>query len=299
VTGGRALALAVLVAALPGRARADVDPRCRNLEKPGDYDEQAQRDFLANTPALALTFSPVHGPVPHEPGHGALGVDLAVIPPLSCARRFVLEWTKTEDTNRSPVAPKLRATVAFPEVLGVLAYAGVAYLPPVTVAGTRTVVLSGELGLGGRWFRGVPRMQLGARFHATSVKIVADIAKAFDEGNEPVRDDLFLASTFGFDVLAGWEISWATPYLAVGVTDVSTFFYVADDGVVANNLHPYAGLTFSVGVDALLAGHFRWGAEFYGAPGGYSLPDSSAETPKRAPQYGHLYTGRLRLGVEF
>jgi hypothetical protein len=298
VTHAAVLAVAAALVAWPGRAFADIDPRCRGLEKPSDYDEQAQQDFLANTPALALTYSPIHGPVPHEPGHGALGVDLAVIPPLSCERRYVLEWTKTEDTNRTPVAPKLRATFAFPEVAGVTAYAGVAYLPPVTVAETRTVLLSGELGFGGRWIGTLPSLQLGARFHATSVKVVADIARAFDEENDPARDDLYLASSFGVDVLAGWEIAWATPYLAVGFTDVSTFFYIGDDGVVANNLHPYAGLTFSVGVDALLGSRFRWGAEFYGAPGGYSLPDPTAATPKRAPQYGHLYTGRLRLGVE-
>jgi hypothetical protein len=42
----------------------------------------------------------------------------------------------------------------------------------------------------------------------------------------------------------------------------------------------------------------RVGAEFYAAPGGSSLPDPTAERIDGFGRYGHIYTARLRLGVE-
>lgn len=284
--------IALLLASL---AWADVDPKCieASFDKPDDYDEQVQQDFLANYPALATTFSPIHAPIPHEPGHGALGVEVSVIPPLSCRRRFVLDWSKTEDTNRLPVVPRLRASVALPEVGGFVPYLGVGYVPPVTVAGTRSVILSGEVGIG-RSFEG---FQLGARFHATSFKLVADVAKAFDERRDPAVLDLYVASTFGLDLMAGLELEGVVPYASLGLTDVSTFFYVGDDGVVSNNLHPYFGPVASIGADGLV-GPVRWGAELYAAPGGHSRPDPAADTRKGIGRYGHLYTARVRVGWE-
>ena len=74
-------------------AHAYIDQACLELAKagpPADYDEQAQQDFLVNYFGLSTTFSPIHGPIPHEPGHGAIGVELSVIPPLGCNRRLVM-----------------------------------------------------------------------------------------------------------------------------------------------------------------------------------------------------------------
>jgi len=292
--------LAAAAVLAPAVARADIAPECQGLPKPPDYEEQAQQDFLQNYPALALTYSPLHAPVPHAGGRGALGVDLAFIPPLSCQKRYVLEWTKTEDPNVSPIAPKFHASFAFPEIGGTtVIYASAAYLPPVTLFDQRTMLMSVELGFGGTWFKNLPALQLGARFHATSTKVVADLAKAFDERREPDVDDMFVASSFGGDVLGGYALPWGTPYVALGFTDISTFFYIGDDGVVSNNLHPYASFVFSVGLDGLVADHFRWGVEFYGAPGGYSTPDPDVDSGRAPPAYGHLYTGRARLAYEF
>ena len=51
--------------------------------------------------------------------------------------------------------------------------------------------------------------------------------------------------------------------------------------------------------EALLVERLRLAGEFYGAPGGYSLPDKDVVSVSSAARYGSLYTGRLRLGVEF
>jgi hypothetical protein len=292
----RAGVLAVgLLAAAP--ASAQIAPECAGITKPADYDELVQADFLANYVSLATTLSPVHGPVPHEPGHGAVGLDIGVIPPLNCEHRLVLSGTKTEDPNKTPVVPRLRGTFAFDVLEGkIVPYLGLAYIPPVKFLGTTNVIASGEVGLG------IPvgeDLQLGGRYHFTLQKTVGEIATPFAP-EDPIYDDLYLASSFGFDLMGGLKVGPVVPYVALGFTDVSTFFYIGDDGVVTNNYHPYFGPNASVGLDALIAKHFRLGAEYYGAFGGYSLPDDTMVRADQASaaRYGHIHTARLRLALE-
>ena len=88
----RFLSVSLLAAVLlPTTAAAQIADECQDLadSQPSDYDEQVQQDFLANYVMLAMTYSPAHAPIPHEPGHGAIGVGLQVIPPLGCKKRFV------------------------------------------------------------------------------------------------------------------------------------------------------------------------------------------------------------------
>jgi hypothetical protein len=287
--------------ALPVAAQAQVAEECADFAgpAPAGYDEGVQQDFLQNYFALSSSFSAIHAPIPHEPGRGMVGVDLNVMPPLGCEKRFVLDHSKTEDTNPTPVIPQLVANVALPALGPLHPYIGLGYVPPVKVFGTTNVILSGEIGLG------VPlgdSMQLGARFHATTQKTVGEIASPFQE-DDPVFDDLYLASTFGLDLMVGYALgdieSFAiTPFGSVGILDASTFFYVGDDGIAANNYHPYLGPAMSLGADALASGRLRFGAEFYAAPGGYSLPDKEVSVVDKGSRYGSLFTGRVRLGVE-
>lgn len=99
------IAAAVALFAFTGTAEAFVDPDCADVAAagpPGDDSEQGQTDHLLNDFALATTLSPLHAPVPHKPGHGSVGVEAAIIPPLSCEQRLILNYTKTEDTNKAP-----------------------------------------------------------------------------------------------------------------------------------------------------------------------------------------------------
>lgn len=284
-----------LLSLLIWSARAEVAPECDLLEKPDWYDEQAQADFLANYPALALTQSAVHAPLPHRAGHGAVGLDLAVIPPLGCGQRFVLDWTKTEDVNKVPVVPRPRATFAFQPLFGkVFPYAGLSFVPPVPVGGMRNTVASAELGLG--MPLGV-RGSVGARVHGTLLRTVGDVATAFEADAAPV-EDLYVASSTGADLLAGFELGPVTPYLSIGLVETQTYFWVGDDGYVSNNYHPYFGPALALGADALLLKRLRVGAELYSAPGGYSLPDPNMSSVEGWGRYGHLTTLRLRLGYE-
>ncbi len=279
-----------------GTAQAAIDPECQDLANgplPEDYREADQEAYLLNYFALATTFSPLHAPVPHKPGHGSVSLEASVIPPLPCERRLVLSYTKTEDTNKAPLMPRPRVHFSFPKLGPFVPYAGFAYVPPVTVFGTRNVIVSGEVGLGvpteGPW-------SFGGRFHSTLMKTVAEIATPFEEG-DPAKDDLYIGSTFGLDLMAGYRVKGWVPYVAVGFTDVSTFFYIGDDDYVGNNTTPYAGLTGSAGVDVRIVEHLALAAELYTAPANFTTThmDSGEENLTNVS----LTTGRLRVGYRW
>lgn len=277
-----------------------IDPKCVGLTQPADYDEQVQADFAQNYFALSSSYSPVHAAIPHAPGHGAIYVDVSVLPPLSCGQRYVLDWTKTEDTNKSPILPKIGAGFSFPAIGKIVVpYASVAFFPPIPFNGTRNFALSGEIGFG---VHAHEHVDVGARLHTSILRTYGDIAGAFT-ADDPVVEDVFAGTTWGADAVLSFPVAAGkqqlSPFVAVGYLNASTFFLIGDDRYVANNLHPYSGAAFSAGLDALFAKHFRLGAEFYGAPGGYSLPDKTVSSVDKGSRYGHLYTGRLRLGVEF
>ncbi|MES2643237.1 MAG: hypothetical protein V4850_27385 [Myxococcota bacterium] len=268
-----------MIMLLASVAFASIDPECQAVADgpaPDWYvDDQHQQDHLLNYFALVTTLSPLHGPLPAEPGHGSIGLELAVIPPLSCDRRLVLARSKTEDTNKAPVVPRPRALFAFPKLGPFVFYAGAAYVPPVTVFGTRNVIASGEVGVALPLETGP---EFGLRYHYTLMKSIAEIATPFDPSADAVLD-FYSGSTFGVDGMFGWKLGVFTPYLSAGFTDASTFFYIGDDGVVSNNLSPYAGFAGSLGAQARI-GRLDVAAEFYTAP-------------------GYLYTGRLRAGFLF
>ena len=266
------------------KANAYVDPACEEVASggpPEGYSEQGQQDYLMNYFALATTFSAVHAPIPAKPGTGSLGVEIAVIPPLGCERRLVLNYNKTEDTNKVPALPRPRVSFVFPSIdlLGteMSIYGSLGYVPPLQIMGTQNVIVSAEAGVG----FGDPDQgfQYGFRYHATLMKSIAEIATPFVEG-DPTMPDFYMGSTFGADLLFGFKTGFYSPYVAVGFTDVSTFFYIDDDGIVINNENPYAGFTGSFGVQAQLLKNLNGAAEFYAAP-------------------GNLYTGRLNFSLLF
>ena len=279
--------IALLMSLSAGAWAADlkgVDPACYDVATElqadiasgkADYSEQGQQDFLLNYFAMATTLSPLHAPVPHESGHGSLNLEVMVIPALGCNRRLVLSGTKTEDTNKAPAAPRPRVLFSFQDVGKIKPYAGFGYVPPVPVFGTRNVIVSGEAGFGLRADNG---FEWGLRYHATLMKSIAEIATPFSP-DDPEELDIFIGSTFGVDALFGTRIGEELrPYMAVGFTDASTFFYIGDDAVVSNNTSPYASVTGSLGFQWTLD-KLDFAGEFYTAP-------------------GILYTARLRAGIK-
>ena len=245
------------------------------------FADVEQQNHMLNFFAAATTMSPLHGPLGGDPGHGTVGLDVLVMPPLSCEQRIVWQdletgdGGKTEDTNKSPIVPRPHLTFSFPELAGWHLYGSAAYVPPVPFAGTRNVLMGFEFGVG----RELAGLQVGARFHASLLKTIGDIATKLNEADEDL-DDFYLASTFGLDFMVGRNYGAWTPYLSGGVLDVSTIFYVDDTGVMVNNTSPYFGPAFAVGTEADLVEKLALAFEFYTVP-------------------GVIYTGRVRAGLKF
>lgn len=289
--------IVALLATWSAPALAYVDPACvgeTQLE-----DDAGQTSFMLNYFALSTSFSALHGPVSAPAGHGDLGVELAIIPPLSCARRLVLDSSKTEDTNKAPAAPRLRAHFSLPEVGPVRLYAGLGYIPPLTVFGTRNHIVSLEAGGGVALESG---LQLGLRYHATVMKTVAELATPFVEG-EPAVNDFYSAGTLGFDLMGGLDAGRFTPYLALGLADASTYFWIGDDGFIGNNTRPFFGPTGSLGSEVRLwEDRLLVAGEVYSAPGltwtapglneDAALPEGWEFIPR-----GLITTGRLRAAL--
>ena len=273
-------------------AQAYVDPACAEVADtdgdgtpgpaPSGYSEDAQQNYLLNFFSAGTTFSPLHAPVPSPAGTGSFGVELSIIPPLGCEKRLVLDYRKTEDTNKMPVLPRPRVSFAFPAIdtenHKIIPYAGLGYVPPVKVKGMQNVVMSVEAGVGIK-DKEEKGLQYGLRGHATLLKTVAEIATPFEEGGE-AYPDFYVGSTMGANVMLGYSNEGITPYIALGFLDVSTFFYIDDDGLVINNGNPYSGPEAAIGTQWRPNKKIQVAGEFYTVP-------------------SVIYTGRFRVSYLF
>lgn len=259
-------------------------------DRPDDYNEVQQRDYLQNYFALGGSFSGVHGPLPHEPRRGMVGVRFNGLPPLSCRRRFALDYTKTERTNISPVLPTVTASYAFGGDR-VVPYIESGFLAPVPVAGTRNLVFQLAAGVG---WAVTDRVSLGVRAHAHLQRTRGEIATPLTPEAD-VFEDLFIGSAIGGQVLGGYRIGSVTPYVMVGLLGVSTDFVVGDSNDAVENFHPYLGPEVAVGADGQYE-RLRLGGEYYGAIGGSRTIGNRQSLGFFA--YGRLHTVRLRVGYE-
>lgn len=288
-------------------AFASVDPDCLTVADagpPADYSEETQNNYLLNFYSLATTFSPLHAPIPNEPGRGSLSIELSGMPQLKCEQRLVLSYTKTEDTNKTPVLPRPRGTFTFPAIelkngKSVVPYAGFGYVPPVPIKGTRNVMVSFETGVGFADLK-EGKMQYGLRYHATLMRTFGDIATPFVEG-DPAYEDIYIGSTFGLDAMVGYKQGSFTHYLSAGWLDVSTFFYIDDDAVVSNNTVPYAGPAISLGTAWTPKTNMDLAGEFYTAPTTLVTSPEAGGTSEfgASATDGSIYTVRFKVGYLF
>lgn len=278
--------------------------------RPDDYDEQQQGDRMQNIAAVQMAASPLHRPIPHRPGRGAVGIVLHGMPDMSCEEKLVLGGTKVQTTQVAPIMPIVASDWSF-ELGSFVPYVGMRFLPQIPIRiddGDSdqaddlffSSYLSTEVGIGRELDS---RLQAGVNFQMTSARVVGDMAGKVSEEEEDYYD-VYQTTTLGANLMLGFELQEGTrgagvvPYLSVGVLDASTYFYVGDDGVTVQNKHPAAGVALAAGVDALVADSVRLVGEFYAFPGGYSRPDPTVSSVSGYAAYGDLYTARFRVAWE-
>jgi hypothetical protein len=282
--------------------RRGVDPECQNVAKPAGYNESVQQAFLLNQVSLAASWSGVHGPRPHPEGGSILGLQLSGIPPLDCDHRFAQNHTKTENTNISPVLPRLAATLSlpssdwdlFPESIQPWVDLGV--LPPVQVRGQHITAASGAMGLGAslgdRWL-------VGLSGHMTLMRVIGDTALKIEKEGADWRD-LYIGSTTGLNGMVGWSQGGREDlqvFFRAGVLGSTANYWVGDDRVMIDNPYPYRGPELGLGLGRAKEGnaHLYWGIELYAAPGGHwNTPLPQSEEPSSST--GRMVTIRILVG---
>jgi len=248
------------------------------------YDEVQQQMNLINFYGISMAYSPVHSPAPFKALKVVPKLELAYLPQLTCLERTVYYGTKTENTNKSPVVPRIRIEVGSP--VGV--YGSVAFIPPVKLFGVQTLLLGGELGYG---LTLREKLELGVRAHAVYVKVVGDLAGPL-EGQE-AADDTYTAMVPGADLSAGYRFAAGTgqvvPYLGVGYTAVNASSKIGEDGVELPGEYEeyqallYRGINLEVGAQVRL-NRFQIGLEAYMVP---------------IPEFRFFFSPRLTVGYEF
>jgi len=320
-------------------ASANVDSAC-DLNGDGETDNfdaslttpDIQEWNIAASTALAMAPSPLTSPSPYKAFQVAIGLDLHQFDYLSCQERtvFLGGIQKTEDTNKTPVVPRFRFSMGLP--MG--GYVTISGLPPLTLFGVRTGVITGEVG--GGFGLGDSPARLGVRLHASSGQIVGDIAHPVgmepgDEGYDDASvDDEYQFLNVGADAAVSWAIELPKlsifPYAGAGVLNVSSIFYVGETyytvflgdhytkymheenpGPVneAGQLTPYPGYR---GLDAFAGVRVAFLEHFEGTLEGFFIPVRTVigsderfltETGETSPYVSNFFSLRLRLGYMF
>ncbi len=243
-------------------AQAQIAPECTGVAVPANYDEARQQAHLANYFAAGFLLTPGLA-APRTSSGGAVGLELGLIPPLSCSARLVLDGTKTEDTNKSPVLPRPRVRAALPALAGVTPWMGASFLPPVPSPIGTLLFVGTELGAAWSHRDG---FTVGARAHLDFARMRGEIATPANP-DDPAVDDLFFANGIGVDLQAAWTFEPApavtiAPFGSVGFADVSTLTIVGDDlAIVQNTEAPWWGALLAGGVEARLFQHLLVGIE--------------------------------------
>jgi hypothetical protein len=274
----------VIVCVSAPSAWGQIAPDCTGVVVPADYSEDYQQSYLQNYFAAGFLLTPMAAPVPFaltkDAPRASVSLELGWIPPLSCERRLVLNGTKTEQTNKSPVNPRPRVRAQLPSIGPVTPFFGVALMPPVPTPLGTFLQVGGELGAGYRHESG---FSIGVRAHLDFARVRSEIAEPFNPESAPV-EDLFFANVSGADVGVAYSFPIAnvvelTPYLHTGIADISTLFIVGDDLLLVQNTKtPWAGALTSLGVQAL------W----------FNLVDVAVEGSWAIPLYP---TVKVRVGV--
>jgi len=231
-------------------------------------DVDAQQRRLIEIHALLLDLPPVQAPAALPAGALHASLEAVTIPAIDGTVGDKREITASDHTR---LFPWPRLSLGLPAPVGLRAFVGLAYIPPVRIRQVSTDYLAAEAGLGAApgWLR------LGARVHALYASASAPVT-------EPSTRDELRAWEWGADLSAGAHLGGAgpslDPYAGAGMVSLRGRFHVAVDGTVLRSERTVAALH----AGARLALGRRW--------------DMVAETDAYP---GRLLHAGLRLGYAF
>jgi len=204
---------------------------------------------------LLLELPPVQAPAALRPLQVGLGVEAITVPPIDGATGSKRQITASDHT---PLFPRPRLMIGLPAPEGFRAFAGIAYIPPVTIADVNTDYGAVEAGIA---YAPGP----------LAVALRGHVAHAFSKSpvTDPLTKDTLETFLYGADVTAGrgFEAGWAsfTPYAGLGVTHLHGRFRVTSDGVVLTS--DAAVLALQAGLRLLVSQRWEAAVELDAYPG--------------------------------
>ncbi len=215
--------------------------------------DQEQR--LIDIHSLLLDLPPVEAPGAYSVGQVSLGLELITIPPIDGTTGSKKQITASD---RTPLFPRPRLAIGLPAPEGFRAFAGISYIPPISIRDVSSHYGAAEAGIA--YAPGAFRV--GLRGHLLYAESKSPVT-------EPQTRDTLKTFEFGADVSAGYNIDIGpgrlTPYAGVGVIRLSGNFRVTSDGVVLTS--QYTGSALQVGLRLLVKDHWEAIGELDAFPG--------------------------------
>jgi hypothetical protein len=181
-----------------------------------------QQQRLIDIHSLLLDLPPVEAPAALRAFQVSLGVEGITVPSIDGTTGGKKQITASDHT---PLFPRPRLMVGLPGPGPLRAFAGLAYIPPITLADVSTNYGAVEAGLA---YASGP-LSASLRGHAV-------YAFSRSPVTDPQTRDTLESFLYGADVTGGYALDagWAsiTPYAGLGVTHLHGRFRVTSDGVV-------------------------------------------------------------------
>jgi hypothetical protein len=184
--------------------------------------------------SLLVGLPPNNAPGAYAPGQVSISLEIVGIPPENGQTGGKFQITPHDHT---PVFPRPRLAVGLPAPRDFRAFAGAAYIPPITVSDVSSH--QGSLEAGFAW---APEgaFTAGIRGHVL-------LARSKSPVTEPDTKDVLDNFEYGGDVSAGYRFGLGrtslTPFASVGLTRVNGDFTVTSDGYTLESHTTNLGLT--------------------------------------------------------
>jgi hypothetical protein len=233
--------LALALCTVPGAARAQDVP----------YLESR----LIDVHSLLLDLPPLQAPAALTAGALDASLEVVSIPYIDGDVGTKHELTASDHTR---IFPRPRLMLGLPAPLGLRAFAGISYIPPIEIRRVSAHYLAAEAGLG---LTPGP-FRLGLRGHAVRAVSRSPVT-------EPATRDVLRTELLGADAAVGVHLGSGAlelePYAGAGLVALRGRFRVTVDGTVLRSRH--AGLALHAGLRLLLRSRWEAVAEADAYPG--------------------------------
>src|SRR5580700_5336062 len=172
-----------------------IAPECTGVKIPADYDEDKQRAFMQNYFIALFMPLPFINWHPSDSIKSNVGVDISYIPPLSCERRLAIGGTKTENTSKIPVFPRIQVKTELVSWNKLSLSIGASMLPPVPISNSSLWYASTQTALS---YEPILGLALHARGFMNMAFLKAEIVSPYKK-DDPIKSDWFSFASIGSD----------------------------------------------------------------------------------------------------